>query len=164
MEIACGTKVLRFLSLSYRRFVLRFQSMFINIISLLVGSLICLVIILIPLVIIYFTIDSIGYSKALLEYETGVISNKYYNPDKISTGIGTTIDANGQLKNVVTVNSNSENFIIELKLVKSNKKIRIDTDEQIYDKFEIGQKVRAYYKISKYTNNFSWTGDFEQIE
>lgn len=113
--------------------------------------------------IIYWIVEAIGFSIAPSQYETGKVHNKYYKPESNGVGIGTAINSNGQSSPVVTITHDSDSYIIEYKPNNSLKKYRIETNEEIYDALELGDNVKAYYKISKTWGGFKFTGWFEKI-
>lgn len=123
----------------------------------LVGMLLIFLVIIVGF--LYWVYAAIGFAKAKIESENGVVTNKYYHGDSTHTGFGMT--TNGQM--AVTTSYEDEEYIIEYKSKDGGKKYRIETDEEIYDKIDIGDKVRAFYKVSTTTHDFEWTGDFEKI-
>jgi len=109
--------------------------------------------------ILYSFYNWIGFIRAKIQYEKGVITNKYYHGSSSHTGVG--ITTNGQM--AVTTSYEGEEYVIEYKSNDDGEKYRIDTDSDIYDSVDIGDKVKAYFQISRTTKEFRFTGGFEKI-
>lgn len=110
--------------------------------------------------ILYSAYGAIGFAKADIQNENGLITNKYYRGESSHTGVG--ITTGGQM--ALTSSYEDEEYIIEYKSNDNGKRHRIESDSEIYDALDVGDKVKAYYKISATTKEFKWTGDFEKIE
>lgn len=119
---------------------------------------VCVVILFVVLVIIGFIVEAIGFAMAPYQHEKGIVTNKYYKGESVHPGFGLT--SGGQT--AITISFDDEEFIIEYKS-PDGKKYRIETVQEKYDALEIGDKVKAYYKISKTMGTFKWTGGFEKI-
>jgi hypothetical protein len=109
--------------------------------------------------ILYSLYGAIGFARAEIQSENGVITNKYYKGESSHTGVGFT--TGGQM--AVTTTYDDEEYIIEYKSGDDGKKYRIETDDEIYDSVDVGDKVKAYYKISTTTGEFKWMGGFEKL-
>ena len=110
--------------------------------------------------ILYSLYSAIGFARAEIQSENGVITNKYYKGESSHTGVGFT--TGGQM--AVATAYDDEEYIIEYKSHDDGKKYRIETDDEIYDSVDVGDKVKAYFKISTTTQQFKWTGGFEKTE
>ncbi len=121
------------------------------------GAILLTMIVLVALfllgAIIVWIISYIGFSLVKEQYIDGKIKNKYYTPEKFSSGVGVGMTGQG-VGPVITSNYDSEEYTLEIHL-NDGDIIRESVLSDFYDECEIGDKVKIGYKISKWTKDFS---------
>lgn len=109
-------------------------------------------------IIVHWAFNALGFVWADTLSEEGVIINKYLKGNDTGPGIGLTTE--GQV--AMTLPSSEGECIIEYRSDTDGRKYRIRTDRKTYDSLENGDKVQAYYKMSKTTKEFRWTGEIRR--
>lgn len=104
---------------------------------------------------IVWIVSCIGFSLVKEQYVGGKIKNKYYTPEKFSSGVGVGMTGQG-VGPVMTTSYDSEEYTLEIHLDDGDI-IRESVLSDFYDGCEIGDKVKIGYKISKWTKSFSVT-------
>lgn len=139
------------------------SSLIVNLLNCAIGLLIVGGLLFLVLAFMGWLVTQIGFIGAPYQHEVGVVTNKYYKPEATHTGVGAGFSSDGKFTPVVTVTHEDEDFIIEYRSNENQHKYRIETSQEIYDAVDVGDKVKAYYQISRTTGRFRWSGGFERV-